>query len=264
MTGNTAYYGGAAYLCALEGCTVAGNTAWCNGGGTYACGATNSVVWGNSAGVVPTADCAGGALGYSCSGSPAPGEGNIASDPQFANAAAGDYRIPVSSPCADAGCSALATGPLDLAGNPRVRGGAVDMGALESDPSGDMDGDGMPDVWETAHGLNPADASDAAADKDGDGVSNGMEYFRGTDPASAASVNRVLYADSDVGSAAYDGYSATVRSGTRGPKAAVQQAVDAAVSGDAIELRGTSAFGGGVLAPGAKRLTLRPVENVRF
>lgn len=36
----------------------------------------------------------------------------------------------------------------------------------------DGDGDGMPDSWETANGLNPADAGDGAADRNGDGWTN--------------------------------------------------------------------------------------------
>lgn len=43
-------------------------------------------------------------------------------------------------------------------------------------PSADGDKDGMPDFWETAMGLNPADASDAVKDKDGDGYLNIEEY----------------------------------------------------------------------------------------
>jgi hypothetical protein len=46
----------------------------------------------------------------------------------------------------------------------------------------DSDGDGMPDAWEEAHGLNPHDASDAAGDKDNDGYTNIEEYLNGTDP----------------------------------------------------------------------------------
>jgi hypothetical protein len=45
----------------------------------------------------------------------------------------------------------------------------------------DRDGDGMPDQWEKARGLNPADAGDAARDRDGDGYTNIEEYLNGLD-----------------------------------------------------------------------------------
>ena len=46
----------------------------------------------------------------------------------------------------------------------------------------DVDGDNLPDAWETAHGLNPNDPFDATQDPDNDGYTNGQEFTNGTDP----------------------------------------------------------------------------------
>jgi pectate lyase len=49
-------------------------------------------------------------------------------------------------------------------------------------PAPDADHDGMPDAWESKHGLNRADASDGARDTDGDGYTNVEEFLNQTDP----------------------------------------------------------------------------------
>jgi hypothetical protein len=54
-----------------------------------------------------------------------------------------------------------------------------------SDPLADNDNDGLPDVWESVHGLNPADGlttHGATGDLDGDGISNLVEYAFDSDP----------------------------------------------------------------------------------
>ncbi len=49
----------------------------------------------------------------------------------------------------------------------------------------DSDNDGMTDLWENEHGLDPFNASDASADPDGDGLTNLQEFGLQTDPNSA-------------------------------------------------------------------------------
>jgi formylglycine-generating enzyme required for sulfatase activity/pectate lyase len=71
-------------------------------------------------------------------------------------------------------------------GTGRIIDSTKDVGGwpdLKSAPAPkDTDKDGMPDEWETAHGLNPNDPGDNVADADGDGYTNIEEYINATDP----------------------------------------------------------------------------------
>lgn len=49
----------------------------------------------------------------------------------------------------------------------------------------DSDGDGIPDDYELAHGMNPNNPVDAQEDPDRDGLTNLQEYLLGTDPRNA-------------------------------------------------------------------------------
>ncbi len=60
----------------------------------------------------------------------------------------------------------IITDPKQVGGYPDYKG----------TPYKDSDNDGMPDDWETKHGLNPKDASDAMKDMDNDGYTN-IEQF---------------------------------------------------------------------------------------
>jgi hypothetical protein len=69
-------------------------------------------------------------------------------------------------------------------------GGTLSVGSVLLDPNLDADGDGLPNGWEQAHGLDPLSSmgnDGADGDPDGDGLSNFEEYQLGTDPLDRSS-----------------------------------------------------------------------------
>ena len=182
FTGNSSgsAYGGGAYGATLINCTVVANSG--NYGGVVGCTAKNSIIYFNSGG-----NWTSSVLTRSCSTGLGGGAGNLSGDPQFVNAAEGDFHLNTNSPCINAGDNSLVPVAVDLDGNPRIVGGAVDLGAYEFQTPASI----ISYAWLQQYGL-PTDGSADFIDTDGDGMNNWQEWRCGTDPTNPASVLKML------------------------------------------------------------------------
>ena len=160
---NVAPYCGGTYEGVLYNCTVvrniSGNASY--NGCVYAGTAYNSIIASTNAndGKTSTASLGGISLYSSCISFPAgrgyslyDRGGNVWTDPRFADAAHGDFRLRRSSPCLGAGAPGHVKTATDLDGNPRVRDGAVDLGCY----SGAATGSGV-EVVVNGHGATSLD-----------------------------------------------------------------------------------------------------------
>jgi hypothetical protein len=175
--------GGGASSSPLNNCTLSGNSADHAGGATN-CMLNNSILYFNAGG-----NYSGCTLNYCCT-TPQPnnGFGNITNVPLFADTNGwANLRLQSNSPCINAGKNAYAPAGPDLDGNPRIKGGTVDMGAYEYQTPTSV----ISYAWLQQYGL-PTDGSGDFADLDGDGMNNWQEWLCGTDPTDALSSLRLL------------------------------------------------------------------------
>lgn len=102
---------------------------------------SGSILWGSASPALKNNSTSGASFSaaHSCIEGWTEGaaDGVIAVDPKFRDAANGDYALQPSSRCVDAGVrfAWMAAGATDLAGNPRVKFAAPDMGPFECQES---------------------------------------------------------------------------------------------------------------------------------
>jgi hypothetical protein len=129
----------------LENCTIVANTNMSNstyGRGVHQTGGTirNCIVYGNgNRGSTVTGEyvMVSGTIEYSLAPELTPGapNNNLNVNPLFKNAVAGDFTLDRGSPCRETGITLGGmAGTVDLNGNRRVQGNAVDMGCYEASP----------------------------------------------------------------------------------------------------------------------------------
>jgi hypothetical protein len=192
---NLGLFGGGAYGGGLSQCTVYGNYAPTDpnlgggyGGGLDNVNANNSIIYYNDADASGN-DTINGTFTNCCTSSLPAGSGNITNAPLFVDDIdfPGDLHLESNSPCIDSGRNALASGPTDLDGRPRIVGPKVDIGAYEY--QGSATNDYLTWLWTY---YLPTDISSDLADPDGDGMNNWQEWIAGTDPVDPSSVLSIV------------------------------------------------------------------------
>ena len=167
------------YYTTLKNCTISGNSAG-TGGGVSGVNLKNCIVHFNTA---ATSSNFGSGSFSNCCTTPMPGgTDNITNNPQFVDAAAGNYRLKTNSPCIDRGSNALVQGTMDLDGNPRILNGVVDMGAYETQLYTGFR------AWAAVITNGLTNDTDCAA---GDGVPNLLRYAAGGSPMAADGLARL-------------------------------------------------------------------------
>ncbi|HSY17959.1 MAG TPA: thrombospondin type 3 repeat-containing protein [Candidatus Acidoferrales bacterium] len=204
LTGNTATnFGGGAYLGVLINCTVVSNSqsapqfgdTFRGGGGAAGSMARNCIIYFNSSATNESPFPSYPNYFYSpefsspvplltnCCSWPLTNGVTVTNDPQFVNISGGDFHLLSASRCINAGTNIyIITNGVDLDGNPRVSGGAVDIGAYEF--QGQVTGTFA--AW-LAKYLLPTNGAADLADSDGDGMNNLQEWLAGTNPTNAQS-----------------------------------------------------------------------------
>ncbi|MFC1734913.1 hypothetical protein ACFL1X_02275 [Candidatus Hydrogenedentota bacterium] len=94
-----------------------------------------------------------------------------------------------------------ATGLLHVSwySNEDIDGVGTDYDIFTASLTPDNDGDGMSDVWEVEHGLDPA-VDDSASDKDNDGYTNLHEFLAGSNPTDELDLPTEVFVDGSDGS----------------------------------------------------------------
>ena len=144
-----------------------------------------------------------------------------------------------------------------IIGNESDVGGQPAMTQVTRPAGFDTDGDGMPDAWETAHGLNPNSASDGSGDS-GDGYTNVEKYLN--ELADLACPGGTAPSPSDAGAPQPADAAAVEAGATPGKDAAPQTSRDTAVLGSDVPRPDAGSPGND--APGARPDAGSPAGDV--
>jgi hypothetical protein len=103
------------------------------------------------------------------------------------NAAGGNFQLQSTSPCINAGNNAYVATAIDLAGNPRIAGGTVDIGAYEYQTPTSV----ISYAYFQQYGL-PTDGSVDFKDLDGTAFNVYQDWVAGLNPTNPASILAML------------------------------------------------------------------------